>query len=1039
MKPPIDNFDFFLLRTPRLPSRVIYQLNVIKNEKDLWDYLKRIFTNEDLQDAIYLASVNLYEELIAALKGEKTITTKLLSTLFKYVTRMAGRPTPYGKFSGIALGEITNLETSLKLSDYNFSALFRMDTGLGINLIRQALETTDIEKRLVYFSNTTLHEVGDRYQYIAYSEKSGKRNFNWVRVVKNPLLTYILNSTKYGRTFTELINTLEQSGVPSELASSYISQLINAKLLISELEPIVTGRAPSYILADKLKYAKGNIDVSSTLNETQKFISKLNNDNGLASSGMGNMKLIADLEGQNLIQADLKIGMINNRINKRVIENLAKELSELLTLKSSEIPSDLKIFCRDFFNKYGDREVPLLEALDPERGIGYGTLHIKNPKNSPLLDGLGTRREIGEKSPFNSLMISTIDRYWSGCIRPAIEIELDLQEIQLQKASTELDIPASFYALGNFISSDCIALEKGDYRFNLLACGGVSSIPLMTRFCHIDERLTDKLKECVAWEDDQVEDSIFAEVVYFPENKAGNILARPPLRKYEIPIIGQSSVAEEFKILLSDLLISINAGKIILRSKRLDKEIIPRLSSAHNYHYGMAIYRFLCDLQHQSQMLDISWDWGQFSAHSFLPRVTYKHIILTRARWKISSDTFKNCKGNDNITKLAQLKEQLNLPNIVSIIEGDNELPVDLRSPMGANIVMKQLEKQDLLLYEYIFAKNESPLIDTNGEHYNNEVIIPFKFNRLRQAHTAKRTTVNLAKRYFQLGSEWVYIKIYCGMKEAEWLLKNQLPPLIAQFEKTNAIKKWFFIRYHDPDFHLRFRFLLPKNESKYEFQHIIECLNSLLEPLIENGTIHQILFDTYERELERYGENNIELCESIFHVDSENTLLLLPLFINEEGELLRWLTAAKGIDHLLTAFDLGIDGKLMLVESWRNEFLQEFSTYDKLRYKLDVKYRENRKQLEEYFNNSEHENEQTNKILKIRFKKLVRLVNLLSSEGKNMPDKYSLIFSLSHMYINRHFAFNQREHEMVIYHFLSKHYLSAEKKSVKNTPFAIA
>jgi hypothetical protein len=85
-------------------------------------------------------------------------------------------------------------------------------------------------------------------------------------------------------------------------------------------------------------------------------------------------------------------------------------------------------------------------------------------------------------------------------------------------------------------------------------------------------------------------------------------------------------------------MVSVSGREVMLRSKRLNKRVIPRLSSAHNYSFNsLPIYKFLCDLQHQSGVSYLMWDWGVFAQRQRLPRVMYKNIIVCRANWTLTT------------------------------------------------------------------------------------------------------------------------------------------------------------------------------------------------------------------------------------------------------------------------------------------------------------------------------------------------------------------------------------------------------------------
>src|SRR6185295_7783108 len=93
-------------------------------------------------------------------------------------------------------------------------------------------------------------------------------------------------------------------------------------------------------------------------------------------------------------------------------------------------------------------------------------------------------------------------------------------------------------------------------------------------------------------------EAVFAEIVHLPEGRIGNIAARPVLRAYEIPYLGCSGAALDRQIPVTDLRVAVRGGRVRLRSERLGREVIPRLTCAHNFsRRSLGLYRFLCALQ----------------------------------------------------------------------------------------------------------------------------------------------------------------------------------------------------------------------------------------------------------------------------------------------------------------------------------------------------------------------------------------------------------------------------------------------------------
>lgn len=96
----------------------------------------------------------------------------------------------------------------------------------------------------------------------------------------------------------------------------------------------------------------------------------------------------------------------------------------------------------------------------------------------------------------------------------------------------------------------------------------------------------------------------------------------------------------------------------------------------------------------------------------------------------------------------------------------------------------------------------------------------------------------------------------------------------------------------------------------------MLDRLNRVLEPLVENGTIKKGQLDTYKRELERYGDHSFEEMETIFFADSVAVDGILDIIEGDDREHYRWLYGIRGVDMMLTNFGLKLEGKkeLMIV-----------------------------------------------------------------------------------------------------------------------------
>ena len=210
-----------------------------------------------------------------------------------------------------------------------------------------------------------------------------------------------------------------------------------------------------------------------------------------------------------------------------------------------------------------------------------------------------------------------------------------------------------------------------------------------------------------------------------------------------------------------------------------------------------------------------------------------------------------------------------------------------------------------------------------------------------------KQKKMRFVQRSFMPGSQWVYFKLYTGEKTADEILIRMIIPIVKKLQMTQSFQKWFFIRYSDPDFHLRVRILASNAQAVGK---IICQFHQKLERWNKERLLWKMQLDTYNRELERYGNSLIEESETIFYVDSECVLSILKKLNNNEQY--RWMIGLKLIDGILSDFHLILKEKQKLMESFSESFKTEFG-FDKYNAKqFNAKFRENKSIVESVLNN---------------------------------------------------------------------------------------
>ena len=300
--------------------------------------------------------------------------------------------------------------------------------------------------------------------------------------------------------------------------------------------------------------------------------------------------------------------------------------------------------------------------------------------------------------------------------------------------------------------------------------------------------------------------------------------------------------------------------------------------------------------------------------------------------------------------------------------------------------------------------------------------------------NNSNKSSARTIKRTFMIGDEWLYYKFYTGPKTADVILTEMIKPITEELLARGIIDYWFFIRYADPKLHTRVRF---HSHNPGALSPLIQAIRSATTRYIEQNLVWMVQVDTYQREVERYGFNSMDLAEKWFFYDSKMIVDMLALIEGDEGERIRWLFGLRAVDSLLEDFHFDMERKFELVTILRENFGREHGMNRNLKEQLEKKFRKDRAVINELM---DHSNDQVSEMLP-----LFRLISQKSEsvqpiaeailkleENKQLQMPLNdLLASYSHMMVNRLFKSKQRTHEMVLYDFLHRYYKSeiARKK----------
>jgi hypothetical protein len=728
-------FEHFILRTPLKP--IDFYFNIDNIFKDFDSSINEILSSEFVLESLYIASTSIYQTCKFYL--EKNITNPKKKNEFKfslmqYLIRMSTRCTPFGLFAGCTIGKISN-STVIKLLENEYNNLhLRLDMDLLCNIVENLSKNELIKKNLKYFKNTSIFKLSTKYRYYDYHYINQLRKYNNTSFESNIFIDSILKMTRFGCYYNDIIEFLSYNGLEFEESHNLLDSLIENKILLNEFEPSVTGDEFYQIFFTILKNTNLKNELLYRVESIYKQLDVINS-NKIGGSILlyeTTSELIKSLEipllEKNLFQVDMYKDSEVCEIDKNLVENILKSIDflKILTVYTNNI--FLSDFKKVFMERFGDKEVPLYAALDPESGINLN--HLNNIDLNPLIEDIPLiNLGLNDDIKFNKIQIFLLKYYVKNINnnnRGIVFNDEDFSELD----DLKLDLPSTFSVFGNLLSNN----------FNnqsLIYLKGIMSYAakLISRFCYSNEKINNLVKEITLKEQEINKNVILAEIVHLPQSRTGNILTRPHLRDYEIPYLCKSTLPYENQIQIDDLVISIKYDKIILRSKRLNKEIIPTLTNAHNYsNNSLPIYEFLCNLSYQNCFNSLGFSWGPLeNIFTYLPRVTYKNIILSPATWIFNTkEISKIFDQTDNEILLSDVKswrEKEKLPKLVNFVEGDNLLLLNLSELIHINLFNKLIRKKAIIKLEEFLFESDSFVVENNEGKFTNEFILCFYKN----------------------------------------------------------------------------------------------------------------------------------------------------------------------------------------------------------------------------------------------------------------------------------------------------------------------
>jgi lantibiotic biosynthesis protein len=882
------------------------------------------------EDVVRLALMVASPTLVAALdraaprRGRDAASR---SSLLRYLIRMSTRPTPYGLFAGAALGTWSD-RTDLALADRPRRTRTRPDMGWLMRLVLALEAQPEVRRELRLLANACAAERDGRVT-LADRATGGRGPGPDVSVRATRVVRRVLELARRPMAYDALVAGVAAAvpGAPAERVVGLLDELWRQDLLLSDLRPPPFGDPARYVTERLSRVQPARVTaerLAAVLDEAAAF-DRL--DAGEAAAALprlrGQLRAIPaagdDAESE-VVQVDSALVLAGERLSSEVAREAARGIELLLRLHPAPGgPAHLAAYRSAFEARYGhDRWVPLLELLDPRTGLGLPWRSAHHHAHRPALTG-GT----GEVPRDDLLLDLATEALREG----NLEVELD-ETLIAALATWEPDLaslPPSLELSAFVLARSPRAVDRGEFRLMVGPNLGASAAGRgVGRFADLlgapAERL---LRQVTRAEHAREPGCVAAELTCLPlHHRSVNVTVRQQLRGYEIPVGVPPSLPDDRIVRPDELAVGVRGGR--LRLWWVPRGLEVAVTSGHmlNPHAGPDLCRFLQEVGHDGVTTPTGFDWGLAEELPFLPRVRAGRLVLRPARWRQPRGlALRRLQPEDERRFAAALpawRRRWRVPRRVHLAAGDNRLLLDLDDPAQAAQLREHLRRGrggDLVLEEELPALDDAWLPGPGGR-YAVEVVVPLVRCEHEQAARARATGEGRAQvrmladadRRRPPGSDWLFLTLHGPRAGEDELVAGPVREFATRLVDTGQVDGWLFVRYADPEPHLRLRFHgAPSSLASA----VLPGAAVWAAGLVAGGSRTRFGVEVYDRELERYGGPAATgLAETLFCADSAATAELLRLRGDEAGRLDRTELAVLSVDDLLGSLGMDLEAR---------------------------------------------------------------------------------------------------------------------------------
>ncbi|MCX5239080.1 lantibiotic dehydratase [Streptomyces prunicolor] len=806
-------------------------------------WLQQTWQQPAFAAAVAAASPDLARQVQQVLAGQPLLETALRRTVLavlRYALRARTRSTPFGLFAGVASARIGTVPALRVGVEHHIAA--RTDAAHTRALADRFEQHPALRPHLMLLTSSLAIE---RDGHVLVEHRPSGRRGGGPEHVQVRVTGPVREALAGARTpilWTDLVAKLATSypDAPATAIEKMLSRLVEQSVLLTSLRTPMTVTDPLVAMNGSARHLSPA--EAATIREAPRHAL--------------DVRLDWDLT-----------------IPEQVAQEAATAARALLRLAPRSALTGWVEWHGRFLDRFGPRAVvPVLDAID---ALGYppGFLGATAPPApSPLPDR-------------DAYLIKLAH---TAALRRNLEVDLDdaaLEEIATSdpahpvQPSTELTVRID--------ASSLPALQQGEFTLHVVGVArsaGTTAGRFLGMLPDQDQR---RMGGVYAALPGIHRGALVAQISSTPLSLHAENVARAPQVTDLVVTLGDYQAPDTDVVPVADLAVTADADQLHLVSLSRDRPLHTLLLNAVDLgHHSHPLARFLAEAPAALAVPCTGFMWGTAASNlPFLPALRHGRTILSPARWLLTGDDLPGPQASwpqwDHA--LTRWCRDIALPEHVYLSEADQAMALDLAEPSHRALLRAHLDRDGRVVLRA--APSPQDLGWAGGRAH--EIVIPLAADQ--GVAPVRRAGPALHREHGHLpgSDEHLYVQLHGHRGRQDPILLRHLPTLIDELGGPD----WWFIRYLDPDDHLRLRLSCTPGSVGAAFERV----GAWTRHLRHRGLITHASVETYHPETARFGgPGAIEVAKGLFAADSAAAVAQLAAQVCKDIPDARAVTAAS-------------------------------------------------------------------------------------------------------------------------------------------------